>query len=254
MISFSEVSRHDFAKLLQADAGKSWTGQHYVTAQFHGAGAGQYWQGVKDKALIFYATQIGCAFSTRPLSPELAASIRKLKGCRWLCTVHDAAATPLLPLWHEEVLMQHQKQVPAPAASGSLQIAQADDRPWLTAWVEQMAQDVADPTSSAEARKLVDFAVRSRRLFLWLDGEPKAMAMQTHVYDRCAQIGYVFVPEHLRGQGWSQACVHATRVLLQKTHPVSVLGVNSQHTGTMRLYQSLGYDECQRFQWWEVAK
>ncbi len=79
-------------------------------------------------------------------------------------------------------------------------------------------------------------------LFIWEDGGPVSMAAKVRETGPCRFIGEVYTPPHLRGKGYSYACVwHLTQKLFADGYEYAALYADNANPYSNKVYQKIGY-------------
>jgi GNAT superfamily N-acetyltransferase len=132
-------------------------------------------------------------------------------------------------------------QVLAPGRrpNGQLRLATPQDRDWVADWAAAYAAEVW--SSAVDVPAFFDRRVSSRSLYVWEDGEPRAVAAVSGHTPNTARVSAVYAPERHRGGGYaSQLVAEVTRAILSERR-WSVLSADVQNISVNGLYARIGY-------------
>lgn len=142
-----------------------------------------------------------------------------------------------------ERIYQLNRVVPVDGVPGTLRQATPDDRDLLIAWLDAFQKE-AMPGSLETAERLIDqlFTSSARRMYLWVDGEPVAMAGTSGQTPNGARVGPVYTPPTLRGKGYASACTAAlSQLLLDEGRRFCFLYTDLSNPTSNKIYQAIGY-------------
>lgn len=127
----------------------------------------------------------------------------------------------------------------SPPESGRLEVATIADQGFLLDWMEGFIRE-AEYESSNPA-DIVKALVESRRLYLWKDPEPKAMAAWVCPTPHGGCINFVYTPEEQRRKGYGTAVVAglARHLFANGTRFCFILTDPGDHR-TNYIYQKIG--------------
>ncbi len=92
--------------------------------------------------------------------------------------------------------------------------------------------------------KAAESHIKNGDVYIWEDGVPVSIAAMTRKTDNYAIIARVYTPPHLRGKGYSTACVsHLTQKLLDDGYKHCALYANCDNPFSNKVYQKIGYKE-----------
>lgn len=95
-------------------------------------------------------------------------------------------------------------------------------------------------------------AITNRNVYLWKDNSPVSVAAVIRQTSNCSFIGQVYTPPHLRGKGYSTACVgQLTKMLLDDGCTNVALYADCANPYSNRVYQKIGY---QKVFWYDQYK
>jgi uncharacterized protein len=123
---------------------------------------------------------------------------------------------------------------------GSLQMAWLGDVPLVASWVEAFTREATPVGGTAEQVALE--RVTGQTVALWVDEEPRSMAVCAARTPGGARIGYVYTPPQWRGRGYASACVaELSRRILQDGARACFLHTDLGNEITNRIYTRIGY-------------
>jgi predicted GNAT family acetyltransferase len=94
-------------------------------------------------------------------------------------------------------------------------------------------------TGRNAAKRLID----EGGLYVWVDKTPVSTAAYVRSTPNCAFIGQVYTPPHLRGKGYSTACVsHLTHKLLNEGFSKCGLYADCANPYSNKVYRKIGYE------------
>lgn len=131
-----------------------------------------------------------------------------------------------------------------PAASpvaGRLRPARPDEADQLTGWVAAFNLEAGLP-NEPKPRGLVEAKLAAGHLFVWEDGEARALAALAGPTPRAVRINSVYTPDAFRGHGYASAAVTAlaARELAGGRSMVTLFADRSlPHTN--RMYRKIGF-------------
>ncbi len=89
-----------------------------------------------------------------------------------------------------------------------------------------------------------DWRVNSKTAFIWEDEYPVSVAAYSQRIESCPFISQVYTPPHLRGKGYSTACVgHLTKRLLDAGNTQVALYADCSNPYSNAVYRKIGYKE-----------
>jgi uncharacterized protein len=123
---------------------------------------------------------------------------------------------------------------------GSVQMAWLGDVPLVASWVEAFAHDAM--RAGARAEQVALEHVTGQSVALWVDSEPRSMAVCVARTPGGARIGYVYTPPRWRGRGYASACVaELSRRILQDGARYCFLHTDLGNEISNRIYTRIGY-------------
>lgn len=142
-----------------------------------------------------------------------------------------------------ERIYQLDTVIPVSGVPGILREATPDDRDLLITWLDAFQREaILGVVTPPE--QLVDqlFTSSARRMFLWVDGEPVAMAGTGAQTPHGARIGPVYTQPQLRGRGYASACTAAlSQLLLDEGRRFCFLYTDLANPTSNKIYQAIGY-------------
>ncbi|MGH2486015.1 MAG: GNAT family N-acetyltransferase [Ktedonobacterales bacterium] len=142
-----------------------------------------------------------------------------------------------------ERIYQLDTVIPVGGVPGALREVSSEDRDLLIAWLDAFQRE-AIPGVITPPEQMVDqlFAASARRMFLWVDGEPVAMAGTGGQTPHGARIGPVYTPPSLRGLGYASACTAAlSQLILDEGRRFCFLYTDLSNPTSNKIYQAIGY-------------
>lgn len=129
---------------------------------------------------------------------------------------------------------------PANPPPGVLRPATGADRDLMVEWLAAFSRE-ADLTIGDPGRHVDDW-IRRRVAWLWVDGEPRAMAGRSGETRNGARVGFVYTPPAYRGRGYASACTAAvTRECFAAGFRFCYLYTDLANPTSNRIYQRMGY-------------
>lgn len=214
---------------------------------------------------------VGVAAQTRPsalmisgMAPNAAYALaQKLFEIEWPgqgCNGPAESANVLADRWcavsgqnailhvSRRVFQLTQVMPPAPAP-GKMIVAALEHLPLINRWRDEFARAVGepiiDPNRSAEPQ------IENKRMFLWLDSEPRAMAATVGPTPSGIRINTVYTPPPFRGRGYAPNLVAAV-----SNHQLSLgkrfcfLFTDVANPTSNKIYEQIGYTTVSDFQHW----
>lgn len=181
-------------------------------------------------------TAVASAFATLPavLGPEeVATAVAE----RWAAT-HDKRTEAGM---RQRIYQLNTVIAPGDPPPGELRVAVKADLELVTSWVNAFSDEVHMPTARASA--LAEERIVRQELFLWDDGEPRAMAAWAGRTPNSVRVAYVFTPPELRGQGYATACTAQTsQRALDAGYHFCLLFTDLANPVSNSIYQRIGYE------------
>ena len=129
---------------------------------------------------------------------------------------------------------------PSTLPPGELRLATLADLDLVTYWIENFSEEVKMPTH--RARALGEERIRQHELFLWIDGEPRAMVAWAGRTPNAVRIAYVYTPTAHRNRGYATACTaQASQRALDSGYKFCFLFTDLSNPVSNSIYQRLGY-------------
>ena len=216
-----------------------------------------YWATIEDQHKI-----IGCAFRTPPhrvlatdLPPEAIEALVEDVG-----QVYDfipgvsgaqTTASSFAAAWvarrggswsirvRQRIHSLDKVLFPPERASGVLRLAAHSDTDLIDDWASGFIRDTGVHHRPEEyGQKLVD----ENRLFLWEDGEPRAMVGTPRETPHAAGIAPVYTPERFRGRGYATVAVASmSQLLLDRGFTHCFLYTDLANPTSNAIYGRIGY-------------
>jgi ribosomal protein S18 acetylase RimI-like enzyme len=125
-------------------------------------------------------------------------------------------------------------------ASGSLRLAEADDRSVLVKWVKAFVEEAGVVPVNAE--QLVDGRMEREQFWVWDDGDVVSMASASEPVCGVARVQYVYTPPDRRAAGYATACVEQTSRMLTGRGLRCVLFTDLANPTSNAIYRRIGYE------------
>ena len=128
-----------------------------------------------------------------------------------------------------------------PPPPGHFRPAVPADLPLLTAWTEVFVSD-ARIAETVDASRVVEDAIKRRRLHVWEDSTPVSMAAWAGKTPNGVRINFVYTPRALRGKGYGTACVKAlTAQQLEQGNSFCWLYTDVSSAVPPNIFKRIGY-------------
>jgi uncharacterized protein len=134
--------------------------------------------------------------------------------------------------------------IPPGPVSGDLRPATLSDRALLVDWMDRFAIEAQGLRDRERAARLVHGRLRSLEpsLYLWVDGEPVAMAGASGPTPTGIRIGPVYTPPQWRGRGYASACVaRLSQQQLDAGRERCFLFTDLSNPVSNSIYRAIGY-------------
>ena len=209
------------------------------------------------------ASLLGCAFRTPPhqvgvtalpaaaIEP-LVASLRETYLNLPGVAGPEPTATGVADAWTERFggkwwLEQRQRlhsltrvALPSAPAAGALRRALPPDVPVARAWMAGFIRDTRARHVGADAAERL---IEQRRLYIWVDGEPRSMLSAVRDTPNTSGIGAVYTPPPFRNRGYASAAVATlSRQLLESGRHSCFLYTDVANSSSNALYARVGYE------------
>jgi len=136
-------------------------------------------------------------------------------------------------------------------ASGSLRLANVDERDLLIVWMEEFVHE-AGLIGAAQAGAMVDVRLRQQGLLVWEDGQPVSMIGVAPEVAGVVRIGPVYTPAQYRRRGYaSSAVAAASRRALTAGATRCMLYTDLANPTSNKIYAEVGYRRIGA--WEEIA-
>ncbi len=148
--------------------------------------------------------------------------------------------SPLLE--HSMRIYQLEKVTSVPLSPGGLQKAQEKDTEFLAEWLRQFGAEIS-MSEEVDERKLAENYIREQRLFVWEDGEYRAMAACAGNSLNGVRVNMVYTPAEFRGKGYATSLVAAlSRKILESGKKFCCLYTDLLNPTSNSIYQKIGYE------------
>lgn len=194
-------------------------------------------------------------FDTQEGLGAIAADLREAGICLTHVIGSTMASTAFVEHWRSltgqaaqpgmsERLYQLASANHPPGVAGYARPATLADRDRLIRWYDEFEQE-AFGTAPGDAAGRVDsvFALASRGVYLWEDGEPVSMAGYGGRTPHGIRIGPVYTPPAFRGRGYASACVaRLSQDQLDAGRRFCCLYTDRANPTSNHIYQAIGYE------------
>ncbi|MFM1896361.1 MAG: hypothetical protein RLZZ385_1435 [Pseudomonadota bacterium] len=127
--------------------------------------------------------------------------------------------------------------------SGLLRIATDGDIERVAQWFLEFDIEALNEHDADRARERAIKRVSAGVVYLWDDGEARAMAVRVRTTTHTASIGGVYTPPHWRGNGHATAAVaQLSRELLNEGYAMCVLYTDLANPVSNSIYRRIGYE------------
>jgi uncharacterized protein len=218
--------------------------------------AARYWTALAGNAVVGVALQSpldSLAHVTRMETRVVAAMVEAIAnaGISLPGVRGDAAtAASFAGQWAERLicavkpyqanrLYQLCELAEAPSVSGQLQQALPADRTLMLAWTCGFHEETGELPKDIESQ--VDLALGLQQLWLWNDGQRRAMAWTREPVAGVVRVSRVYTPLAQRKRGYAQACVHALSKQLRDHHYQPILYTDLSNPTSNAIYRRIGY-------------
>jgi predicted GNAT family acetyltransferase len=199
--------------------------------------------------LVVYGHQGDIAGGARILVQDLVGEGWKVPGVLG----PNEAAKGVAEAWSEvtgrgygleqrlRVLALRKVTSPEPAR-GRLRQATEADVELVARWWCRFYREIFGEADQEEADRGARLRIAEGDIYLWEDGQPVSMAMQTRPTRNGISVGLVYTPPELRRRGYASACVgELSRVLLESGWAFCALFVDLANVTARRVYERIGY-------------
>jgi predicted GNAT family acetyltransferase len=129
-----------------------------------------------------------------------------------------------------------------PRAEGELRAASLADLPLLTRWMIEFRTETFRESMSEGVEQATKGRIERGEMFLWFDGEPRAMAGRSRSTKNTVTINAVYTPPKWRMQGIGTATVAAlSQRLLDEGFRACVLYTDLANPISNSIYMKIGY-------------
>lgn len=120
--------------------------------------------------------------------------------------------------------------------------ASADDTERIAAWLSAFIDEVRVPDDKSQLRRSTARRIAEGKLWLWVNGVPRALLGFEPMGEDAARIVSVYTPPQERGHGYGKALTaHVSRVLQERGCTDVFLSADLSNAVSNGLYASLGY-------------
>ena len=137
---------------------------------------------------------------------------------------------------------QSDRVLPYPSTPGEFRAADSEDLPLLCKWYEAFAVEAVGISDGPRVEKMVRRDLEDVATYLWVNGEPTAMAKATGETPNGIRITRVYTPPDLRGRGYATAVVAETsRRMLERGRKFCFLFTDLTNPTSNSIYKKIGY-------------
>jgi uncharacterized protein len=131
---------------------------------------------------------------------------------------------------------------PVTAPKGKLRRAGVEDSELVAAWMTAFDAEAMGDMTAAQASANADRRIAAGEIYLWEDGEPRAMAARARPTRGTVAVNAVYTPRGGREHGYATACVlHLSKALLQEGFRMCVLFTDLANPTSNSVYTRIGY-------------
>jgi len=135
--------------------------------------------------------------------------------------------------------------LPPPQPAGSMRPATLADLDLATQWSVEFTREAVpdDPSIDLEqARESMRLRISDGDIFLWVDGEPVALAGRTRPTPHGWTVGPVYTPKHFRRKGYATALVAGlSQIILDSGKSFATLFTDLSNPISNSIYMKVGY-------------
>ena len=125
---------------------------------------------------------------------------------------------------------------------GRLRRATEADIGLVARWWYGFYREIFGEADQEEVDRGARLRIAEGDIYLWEDGQPVSMAMQTRPTRNGISVGLVYTPPELRRRGYASACVgELSRTLLESGWAFCALFVDLANVTARRVYERIGY-------------
>ena len=137
--------------------------------------------------------------------------------------------------------------------SGAMLVCQSEYRNILARFVAGFETDTGQ-TSLEEPQSRADRLIEDRRVFIWVDAEPVAMAAYSGETPNGIRVNWVYTPPEFRRKGYASNLVaHLSQHLLDEGRKYCFLFTDLANPTSNSIYQKLGYRPVSDSERWEFS-
>ena len=131
---------------------------------------------------------------------------------------------------------------PLTSPKGRLRRAGVEDGELVAAWMTAFHAEAMGEMTAAQASANADRRIAAGEIYLWEDGEPRAMAARARPTRGTVAVNAVYTPRGGREHGYATACVlHLSRALLEEGFRMCVLFTDLANPTSNSVYTRIGY-------------
>jgi predicted GNAT family acetyltransferase len=199
--------------------------------------------------LVVYGHQGDIAGGARMLVQALVSEGWKVPGILGPSEVAKAVAEVWSEVTGRGYSLERQQAVLAlrkvtgrEPARGRLRRATEADVELVARWWYGFYREIFGEADREEANRGARLRIGEGDIYLWEDGQPVSMAMQTRPTRNGISVGLVYTPPELRRRGYASACVgELSRTLLESGWEFCALFVDLANVAARRVYERIGY-------------
>jgi hypothetical protein len=142
---------------------------------------------------------------------------------------------------------------PSPA-SGVMRLCRSKDREVVARFMAGFEADTGEASQEDTLIK-ADRLIAERRMFVWVDPEPVAMASFSGATPNGIRVNWVYTPPESRRKGYATNLVaHLSQQLLDEGRKSCFLFTDQANPTSNRIYQKLGYERVSDSERWEFGE
>lgn len=129
----------------------------------------------------------------------------------------------------------------APVSPGAMRNATVEDSEFLIEWTQLLNRD-AGLTESVDERKIVEGYIHEQRLFVWQDGQARAMGGYGRETPNTLSVNMVYTPDAFRNRGYATSLVsQLSQKILDSGKKYCLLYTDLLNPTSNNIYQKIGY-------------
>jgi len=199
--------------------------------------------------MIVFEHRGDLAGASRMLAQDLARSGWSLPGVR----APSEAAARLAANWTEATGQGHRlthrrtayklvRVLTPPPQRGYLRRATKADGDLAARWAYGFDMDISGHGDAEEARQMAATRIEDGDMYLWIDEQPRCMAIKNRPTRHGVSVSGVYTPPEYRRKGYASACVaELSRLLLGTGYEFCALFADAANPTPNHIYRTIGY-------------